>query len=546
MDGLQVSDRWKELYQTTNWVELLKKTAEQYPDNVALVIENQRITYKNYWDKVVAYAKGLYAVGVRKNTHVAIWMTNRPEWCFARHAIYKLGAVMVSVNTRYGEDDLTYVLEQSDTEYLILESMFLGKTDAVKMLKQVCPELDASEPGKVNSQKLPKLKSVIVVDGKSNGCYSMNEIIDKGKEVLEKETDVTKKPEEMIHLIYTSGTPGFPKGVMTPSSCNLAYCICSSELFHFYPGARYFSPIPFLGNIGLWGMSVSLYTGATLFATSRFDPVQTLEIIQQEKITHAFLVPTTLIDVLRHPDFDKYDLSSLEYVAAAGAPVPLTIIRQFKEKTGVSIMNCYGLAEASGLSTWVPDGDTPEHIEKSLGLPLPHCRLAIIDPGTGEFMPPGKEGEISTKEALPGSQHMIGYYKKPDITAETIKDGWLHSGDLGCVDEDGYVYLTGRVKEMFIVGGFNVAPAEVENFLLKHPAIKAVAVVGVPDERLGEVGAAFIILRKGETATPEEIIDYCKGKIANIKIPRYVYFVDEFPLNPQGKIQKFKLKEMVA
>jgi fatty-acyl-CoA synthase len=206
-------------------------------------------------------------------------------------------------------------------------------------------------------------------------------------------------------------------------------------------------------------------------------------------------------------------------------------------------MNIYGLSEASGLSTWVPYGDTPEHMEKSVGLPMPHCTLAILDPKTGKILPPGEEGEICTKEVFPGSQHMKGYYKKADLTKETIKEGWLYSGDLGKMDEEGYVYITGRVKEMFTVGGFNVSPPEIENYILKHPKISSVAITGVPDQRLGEVGAAFIKLKEGEKATPEEIINFCKGKIADIKVPRYVYFVEEFPLNPQGKIQKFKLRE---
>ncbi|RLA93984.1 MAG: hypothetical protein DRG83_20260 [Deltaproteobacteria bacterium] len=247
--------------------------------------------------------------------------------------------------------------------------------------------------------------------------------------------------------------------------------------------------------------------------------------------------------MLNHPDFDRYDLSSLKRITCAGAVVPQTLIKMAKEKLGLYLMNIYGLSEASGLSTWVPYGDTPDHVEKSVGLPMPHCELAILDPKTGERLPPGVEGEICTREVFPGSQHMKGYYKQPDLTKETIRDGWLHSGDLGYTDEDGYVYLTGRVKEMFTVGGFNVSPPEIENFLLKHPKIENVAVVGVPDKRLGEVGAAFIKLKSGQKASEEEVINFCKGKIADIKVPRYVFFVNEFPLNPQGKIQKFKLRE---
>jgi fatty-acyl-CoA synthase len=250
-----------------------------------------------------------------------------------------------------------------------------------------------------------------------------------------------------------------------------------------------------------------------------------------------------LLDIVNHPNFGKYDLSSLRRIASAGAILPQVLIRTVKEKLGIYLMNIYGLSEASGLSTWVPYGDTVVHIEKSVGLPMPHCELEILDPKTGAILPPGVEGEICTREAFPGSQHMKGYYKKPELTAETIKDGWLHSGDLGLMNEDGYVYLTGRIKEMFIVGGFNVSPPEIENYILKHPKVAGVAVAGVPDKRLGEVGAVFIKLKKGEKATQDEIIGFCKGNIADIKVPRYVFFVDEFPMNPQGKVQKFKLRE---
>jgi fatty-acyl-CoA synthase len=282
---------------------------------------------------------------------------------------------------------------------------------------------------------------------------------------------------------------------------------------------------------------------ALIVAPSRFDPEETMKIMQEEKISHCIFVPTMLLDILNHPNFSKYDLRSLKRITCAGAAVPQTLIRLVKENLGIYLMNIYGLSEASGLSTWVPYGDTPEHMEKSVGLPMPHCTLAILDPKTGKILPPGEEGEICTKEVFPGSQHMKGYYKKADLTKETIKEGWLYSGDLGKMDEEGYVNITGRVKEMFTVGGFNVSPPEIENYILRHPKISSVAITGVPDQRLGEVGAAFIKLKEGEKATPEEIINFCKGKIADIKVPRYVYFVEEFPLNPQGKIQKFKLRE---
>ena len=540
---LNVSERWVSLYRNKTWIDILDETARTYPDDEALVFESERTTYRDYLNKVHDFARGLSAAGVKRGDHVAIWMTNRPEWCYARHAVYKLGARMIPVSTRYRREDLDYILGQSDTRWVIMEPAFLGKIDSMGMLRKLCPELKDSSPGKTNCIKFPQLRGIICVNGQETGCYSWGEILRMGQEISEDAVQIELTPDDIIHIIYTSGTTGFPKGIMTPSTINVAFCSISSELFSLNKGDRYLNVLPFFGNIGLWAMSMCLMTGATLIMSNRFLPADTLELIEKEKITHAMLVPTTLIDLLSLPDFNKYDLNTLRHVTSAGSVVPSSVIRAFKEKTGVDIMNCYGLAEASGLSTWVPEGDTPEHVEKTVGLPMPHCELSILDVNTVKPLPYGQEGEICTKERFPCSQHMKGYYKKPELTAETIKDGWLHSGDLGKMDRDGYVYITGRVKEMYTVGGMNVSPPEIENFLLKNPKIKAVSIVGLPDDRLGEVGAAFIQLHEGQTATGDEFIEECKENIADIKAPRYVFFVDSFPLNPQGKVQKFKQRE---
>jgi fatty-acyl-CoA synthase len=540
---LIVSNGWRELCRSKTWIDILEEASQKFPDDEALVFGDQRITYQGYAEKVNEYAKGLYSIGVSRGDHVGIWMTNRPEWCYARHAIYKLGAAMIPISTRYRIDDLDYLLGQSDTKVLVMEPNFFGKIDSMGMVNRLCPELGSSRPGELASKRFPFLKAAVSVNGRCEGCYTIDEVLKKGATISDSDIRVGLKPDDLIHIIYTSGTTGFPKGIMTPSTINVAYCAISTELFSLVHGNRYLNVLPFFGNIGLWGMSMCLLTGATLVMTDRFLPVDTLKIIEKEKITHAMLVPTTLIDMLAHPDFDQYDLSSLKHVTSAGSVVPSTVIREFKRRTGVDIMNCYGLAEASGLSTWVAEGDTAEHVEKTVGLAMPHCEVAILDPSTGEVLPSGQEGEICTKEVFPGSQHMKGYYKKPELTSETIRGGWLHSGDLGRMDQDGYVYITGRVKEMYTVGGFNVSPPEIEGFLLRHPKVEAISIVGVPDARLGEVGAAFIRLKKGEACTESEIIKFCKESIADIKVPRYVFFVDEFPLNPQGKVQKFKQRE---
>ena len=426
-----------------------------------------------------------------------------------------------------------------------MEDKFVGRIGAMEMLQELIPDMGRYKPGEIISEEFLDLKSVICRGEKEySGIYSLKNVMELGSRVKENDINTIISPVDTIHIIYTSGTTGFPKGVITPNICNVAYCAISAELYGLDENSKYLNLMPFFGNIGLWNHTLPILEGCTLVnGGSMFDPRETLEIIESEQITNAIFVPTMLADILNHPEFNKYNLSSLKRITCAGAVLPQTLIKLAKDKLGLSLMNIYGLSEASGLSTWVPYGDTPEHVEKSVGLPMPHCELRILDSNTGEKLPADVEGEICTRETFPGSQHMKGYFKKQELTNETIVDGWLHSGDLGKMDKDGYVYITGRIKEMFTVGGFNVSPPEIENYLLKHPKVSNVAVVGLPDERLGEVGAAFIKLKDGQSAMEEEIIDFCKDKISNVKIPRYIFFTNKFPLNPQGKVQKFKLRE---
>jgi fatty-acyl-CoA synthase len=543
---LPVSERWREWSQKYTWIEIFESTASKYPENEALVFGDKRVKYGEYLNHVNELTKGLHSVGVRNGTHVSLWMRNRLEWCYARLAVYKLGAVLVPLQTRYGVEDLKYVLCQSDTEVLLLEDRFGGKVDRMSVLEDLIPGLAGFEPGKIDSEEFPLLETVVCLSEKRySGTFSFAEVLEKGKDVGDDEIQSSHSALDTIHIIYTSGTTGFPKGVETPSSCNVAFCSIRAELFALDEKSRFLNAVPLFGNIGMSNHTLPFFDGGTVvMAGARFDPKEVLELIQEERVTHTVLVPTMLADILDHPDIDSYNLGSVERIECSGAPVPQELIRKTKAKLGISLMNAYGLSEASGLSTWVPYGDTSEHVEQTVGIPLPHCDLAILDVSTGRILGPGKEGEICTREVHPGSQHMKGYYKQPEITREAIKDGWLHSGDLGEMDEDGYVYITGRVKEMFTVGGFNVSPVEVENYLLKHPKVASVAIAGVPDRRLGEVGAAFIRLKPREKATPEEVIAFCHGKIADIKVPRYVLFVSQFPLTPQGKVQKFKLRDL--
>ena len=542
---LMVSERWRELSQKDGWPEILESTAHKYPDRDALVFYGKRVTYKEYLNRITALAKGLYSIGVRKGTHVGLWMTNRPEWCYARLAVYKIGAVLVPLHTRYRAEELKYVLRQSDTEVLLMEDKFLGKIDALSVVEKLIPGLRTFGRGDIKSPEFPLLRSVVRLGETRHGqLSSYADLVERGKSVSDDEVRASHEPQDTIHIIYTSGTTGFPKGVETPSSCNIAFCTIRAELFNLDDNSRFLNAIPFFGNIGMSNNTLPLLDGGSLVvAGPQFDAKEVLELIEKERVTHTNFVPTMLIDILNHPGAEKYDLSSLKRIECSGAPVPQELIRKVKERLGISLMNAYGLSEASGLSTWVPYGDTPDHVEKSVGLPLPHCEAAILAPTTDEKLPANVAGEICTREVFPGSQHMKGYYKQPQLTSECIRDGWLHSGDLGYMDDDGYVYITGRLKDMFTVGGFNVSPPEIENFLMSHPDVQNAAVVGVPDERLGEVGAAFVKLKEGSKSKENDLIKFCRGQIADIKVPRYVFFVTELPVTPQGKVQKFKLRE---
>ncbi len=545
---LQASDKWREWCEKLTWYDILEMAARERPQQEALVFGDKRITYREYLERVNEFAKGLFAAGVRKGDHLALWMTNRPEWCYLRFAINKLGARFIPINTRYRADEMEYVLAHSDSKVLIMEDLFLGKIDVVGMIQGLCPELATSERGKLQLAKFPQLKSVICLSDKQYpGCFSLKEVVESGKGVSDDDIRVEASPEDLTHIMYTSGTTGVPKGSMQTSKANIASLTVASELWGLGEGDRLLNIAPFFGNMGYGMMSMCVIQKATLVSALAFEPEDTLRTIEQEKITHIFPVPTMMIMMLEHPNFGKYDISSLKAVATGGAYIPRKLINDWREKTGVrALMPMYGLVEGGGIDTWVPANDTEEHIEKTVGMPMPHCQVGILDISTGQPLPPGQEGEVCIKGVIPGAPNMMGYYKMPEKTAEAIREGWLHTGDLGKMREDGYLEFTGRVKELIIVGGFNVAPAEIEEFLLKHPKIEQAAVTPVPDKRLGEVPAAFIRLKSGETATAEEIIEFCRDKVANTKVPRYVFFVDRYPLTAQGKVQKFKLTEMAV
>lgn len=528
--------------------ELLDIQAENLKDTEALVYADRglRYTYPEFNQVCRQAAKGFMKLGIAKGEHVAIWATNVPEWVITQFATGKMGAVMVTVNTNYKLFELEYLLRQSDSTTLVLIDGWRD-SNYVEMINELCPELKDSEPGKLNSERLPFLKNLVYVgDNCPPGMFSWEQLMAFGAEVSDEELEERQNslsPDDVINMQYTSGTTGFPKGVMLTHKNVINNGIAIGNCMRFSPKDRLCIPVPFFHCFGcVLGTMTSVAAGATMVPLVAYNPVQVLETIEKEKCTAVHGVPTMFIAELNLPDFGKYDLSSLRTGIMAGSPCPIEAMKQVVDLMGMKeITITYGQTEASPAITMTSVDDSLELRVATVGKHIPGVEVKIVDPETGEEVPRGTQGELCSR----GYNTMKGYYKMPEATNAAIdKDGWLHTGDLAVMDEKGYCKITGRVKDMIIRGGENLYPREIEEFLYTHPKILDVQVVGVPDLKYGEEAMAYIRLREGETLTEEEVKRYCDGKIAKFKIPRYIEFIDEFPMTTSMKIQKFKLREM--
>ncbi len=541
--------------------DLLDRQAQDFSDNDALVHVdwNVRYTYREFRDECDRMARGLMSIGIKKGDHVGIWVTNYPEWVVAQFALAKIGAVLVTVNPAYRTHELEYVLRQSDATALILIGNF-RTSDYVAMLNEVIPQLRESEPGQLNCADLPFLRHVIFVpphpeatestyDECPPGMWSWDDVKSRNEDVTpaalaqrQSECD----PDDVIHILYTSGTTGNPKGVMLSHyniTANGRYAV---EGLNFTDQDRLCLPVPLYHCFGCTlGTVACATTGATMvLASEYFDPLKTLVALEKERCTAVYGVPTMFIAQLGHPDFDKFDLSSIRTGLMAGSPCPIEVMREVIERMGAAEMTVgYGLTEASPVITLTSSHDTLERRVTTVGLVIPNLEAKIVDQETGEEMPIGEQGELCSRSFM----NMKGYYKMPQATAEAIDaEGWLHTGDLATVDDEGYFKITGRLKDMIIRGGENVYPREIEEFLYSNPKISDVQIIGVPDERFGEEIMAWVLLKPDETATEDEIKEFCRGKIAHFKVPRYVKFVTEFPMTVTGKIQKFVMRDMAV
>ena len=525
----------------------LEHWAETTPDKEYLVYSdrNLRFTWKQFNNRVNDMAKGLLAIGVDKGDHVGLWATNVPDWLTFMFACAKIGAVCITVNTSYKQHELEYLCENSDMQTLcIIDGTW--DCDYVEMTYAMLPELKTCERGHLKSERFPKMKNVIYIgQEKHRGMYNTPEILLLGKNIDDDVLNNVKKTiscHDVVNMQYTSGTTGFPKGVMLShhNIANNGYL--TGEHMKFTQEDKLCCCTPLFHCFGIVLASMNVLThGCTQVMVEKFDPLVVLASIHKERCTALYGVPTMFIAELNHPMFDMFDLKSLRTGIMAGALCPVELMRQVQEKMFMKITSVYGLTETSPGMTQTRIDDSFETRCNTVGHEYEFTEVAVIDPETGEHLGVEQQGEICCR----GYLVMKGYYNNPDATAEVIdKDGWLHSGDLGVRDKDGKYRITGRIKDMIIRGGENIYPREVEEFLYHLEGVKDIQVAAVPSKKYGEEVGAFIILKEDATLTEEDVQDFCRGKIARHKIPKYVFFLDAFPMTGSGKIQKFKLKDI--
>jgi len=529
--------------------DMLDDVVARYPDNEAIVSVHQelRYTYREFHKKVEEVAKALMAIGVDKGDRVAIWSLNYAEWIIIQFATSKIGAILVNINPAYRVYEFEYAMKQSEVHTLILQGRF-KTSDYVGLFYEACPDAYESKAGKLKSEKFPFLKNVVFMgDIPYNGMYTWDEFLGKAYSISNEELRERERSldfDDAINIQYTSGTTGFPKGVVLTHHglINNGYII--GEGMKFTEKDRLCIPVPFYHCFGMVLSNLACVThGSTMVLPSEaFSAESVLRAIQDEKCTAVHGVPTMFIAELKHHNFEKYKLDSLRTGIMAGSPCPVEVMKEVNQKMHMDdIVIVYGQTETSPGVTMTTTDDPLQRRVSTVGRPFPHCEMKIVDPHTGKIVPRGETGEICAR----GYMVMKCYYNNPSATAKTIdSNGWNHTGDLGVMDNEDYIRIVGRIKEMVIRGGENIYPREIEEFLHNHPKIEDIYITGVPDIKYGEELVAWVKPIEGELLTEKDIKDYCSGKIAHFKIPRYVRFTDYFPMTISGKIQKFKMHEI--
>lgn len=528
----------------------MNRYAKETPDKDFIIYadRNLRFTYGDFNQRVNQLAKGLMEIGIEKGDHVGIWATNVPDWLSYFFATAKVGAVLVTVNTSYKLHELEYLIKNADLKALCLMDGWRD-SDYVKMIYDLVPELTYLERGHLKSDRFPKLKSLVFIGPeKHRGMYNTAELLLLGSHVGDEQLTLAESENschDVINMQYTSGTTGFPKGVMLTHYNILNNGMDIGDCQKFTDQENVCLPVPLFHCFGIvLGVLAVLTHGATMTIIENFDPLLVLASVQKEKCTALYGVPTMFIAELNHPMFEMFDLSSLRTGIMAGAPCPMDVMTQVVEKMNMcDVTIAYGLTEASPVMTQTNTTDPLEARVSSVGRELPNIEVKIVNPETGDQCAPNQQGEVMCR----GYNIMSGYYNNPEATKAAItEDGWLHSGDLGIKDDQGYFKITGRIKDMIIRGGENIYPREIEEFLYSMKEIKDVQVAAVPSPKYGEQVGAFIILHDNALLCEEDVKDFCRGNIARFKIPKYIYFVDAYPMTASGKIQKYKLGDVAV
>ncbi|NYT11265.1 MAG: AMP-binding protein [Methanomassiliicoccales archaeon] len=538
----------KEITREVTLGQILDETVGKYPDTEAIVYVDRdyRETWKEFSDTVDRVAKGLMALGVKKGEKVAVWATNVPHWVTLQLATAKIGAILLTININYKSAEIDYILRQSETENIFVIDGYRD-TDYVNTLYELIPELKEHQRGELRSLKYPHLKRVMFLGPeKHRGMYSMPEIMALACQTTDDEYRARQESldcHDVVNMQYTSGTTGFPKGVMLThhNIGNCGYWTGANQ--NLGPNDKICIPVPLFHCFGcVLAVLSSINHGSTMVILEKYDAINVMMSVEREGCTALYGVPTMFIAIMDHPLFDKFDFSTLRTGIMAGSPCPVKTMNESVEKMNMrEVTIVYGLTEASpGITQTLFDEPSLEKKCSTVGKPYPGIEAVVMNPETGEFCETGEPGEICCR----GYNVMKGYYNMSEETAKAIdEEGWLHSGDIGIVDEEGYFAVTGRLKDMIIRGGENIYPKEVEDFIHHIDGVQDVQVVGVPSKKYGEQPGAFIILKPGVEMTAEDIQDYCRGKIAWFKIPKLITFVDSYPLTASGKIMKYKLRE---